>query len=211
MELTVYMNRNFPKWYDQFMNPLEHGTFKGIRADLIQRASGEVIEIGSGTGINFPFYREVTSVTAIEPNPYMIQQAKSKQEKATVPIDMIQADAEELPFADHTFDTVVATLVFCTIPNVEKALEEMKRICKPNGKILLFEHVKMDNPFLANLQMMLTPLWKRICDGCCLNRDTVSVLESKGFNIVELKKFYRGLFVMIEIHNHGDASSSLYN
>jgi ubiquinone/menaquinone biosynthesis C-methylase UbiE len=195
------MSETFAKWYDKFMNPLEQGAFREIRKDLIQRASGKVLELGSGTGINFPFYQDVQSVIAIEPNPSMIQHSLMKKEIASVPIEILQSSAEELPFPDHSFDTVVATLVFCTIQNVEKALQEIHRICKPNGKILLFEHVLMKNPVLRKIQIHLTPFWSKICDGCCLDRDTVSVLHKHGFRIIELQKYYRGLFVMMELRN----------
>ena len=195
------MSQGFPKWYDRFMYPLEKGSFKQIRNDLINKASGQVLELGAGTGINFPLYKNVKSVTAIEPNPFMIEQSLVNQKKAIVPIRVIQSSAEELPFETNSFDTVIATLVFCTIPNVEDALNEMHRICKPNGKILLFEHVKMDQPILAKMQMYLTPFWKKVCDGCCLDRETVGVLESKGFKIIKLNKFYKGLFVTMEIQN----------
>lgn len=195
------MGRQFAKWYDFFMYPLERRVFKEIRRDLLARAQGKVIEVGSGTGINFPLYQHVESVTAIEPSSYMIKRSELNKELAVIPLDIIQANAERLPFETDSYDTVVATLVFCTIPNVDKALKEMKRICKPNGKILLFEHVKMDNPILAKLQIYLTPFWKKICDGCHLDRETVHLLESNGFQVVEIKKFYRGLFVMVEVRN----------
>jgi ubiquinone/menaquinone biosynthesis C-methylase UbiE len=195
------MSQEFPKWYDRFMYPLEKGSFKQIRNDLINKASGQVLELGSGTGINFPLYKNVTYVTAIEPNPFMIEKSIINQKKAIVPIRIIQSSAEKLPFENDSFDTIIATLVFCTIPNVDDALNEMRRICKPNGKILLFEHVKMDQPILAKMQIYLTPFWKKICDGCCLDRETVEVLESKGFKIIKLNKFYKGLFVTMEIQN----------
>ena len=195
------MSQGFPKWYDRFMYPLEKGSFKQIRNDLINKASGQVLELGAGTGINFPLYKNVKSVTAIEPNSFMIEQSIINQKKAIVPIRIIQAGAEKLPFENNSFDTVIATLVFCTIPNVEDALNEMHRICKPNGKILLFEHVKMEQPILAKMQIYLTPFWKKICDGCCLDRETVGVLESKGFKIIKLNKFCKGLFVTMEIQN----------
>ncbi|WP_412968202.1 class I SAM-dependent methyltransferase [Fredinandcohnia sp. 179-A 10B2 NHS] len=195
------MSKVFPKFYDIAMKPLEVGRFKQIRKSLLQKAKGRVIEIGSGTGVNFPLYRNVESVTAIEPSQYMIELSKSNKELASVPIEIVQASAETLPFGDHTYDTVVATLVFCTIPNVRKALHEIKRLCKPNGKILLFEHVKMNNPILAKLQDLLTPAWSKICDGCCLNRETVNVLQQEGFQITNITSFYKGLFVVIEIEN----------
>jgi ubiquinone/menaquinone biosynthesis C-methylase UbiE len=192
---------SFPKWYDFFMKPLEKKRFKRIRQDLIQKAYGNVLEIGSGTGINFCFYNDVDQVTATEPSEFMIQKSEPRIKQAGVPIRLVQASAENLPFEENTFDTVVATLVFCTIPNVEKAIAEMKRVCKPDGKILLFEHVKMENSFLATLQDRLTPVWKKICDGCYLNRETMSVIQSNDLSIIHTNEYYKGLFVSAEAVN----------
>ncbi|MDQ0200003.1 ubiquinone/menaquinone biosynthesis C-methylase UbiE [Neobacillus ginsengisoli] len=193
------MGNTFPKWYDFFMSPLEKGRFKSIRRDLLQRANGTVLEVGSGTGINFPYYQSVKKVTAIEPSQNMIERSNKRTELSIVPIQIIRESAERLPFVDNTFDTVVATLVLCTIPNPEIALQEMKRVCKLDGKILLFEHVRMKNPFLAKLQDWLTPFWKKVCDGCNLNRDTVMMIKSNGLEILEKRTFYNGLFVQLEI------------
>ena len=195
------MGSTFSNWYDFFMSPLEKGKFKSIREDLLQKASGSVLEIGSGTGVNFPLYQSVTKVTAIEPSQQMIERSRKKREMSVVPIHIIKESAEHLPFSDHTFDTVVTTLALCTIPNPEAAIQEMKRVCKPEGKILLFEHVQMDNPFLAKLQDWLTPVWKKACDGCCLNRNTVQLIQANGLKILNKKTFYNGLFVQIEIRN----------
>jgi ubiquinone/menaquinone biosynthesis C-methylase UbiE len=181
------------------MGPLEKRRFKKIRMNLLTKARGKVLELGSGTGINFPLYRSVESVTAIEPSPYMIEQSLQKKEKSVIPIKIIHASAEKLPFRDNSFDTVVGTLVFCTIPNVEMAMEEMKRVCKPDGRILLFEHVRMENPILAHLQDWLTPFWKKICDGCCLNRNTVQVLKRSGLEILHQETYYKDLFVVVEL------------
>lgn len=191
----------FAKWYDFFMSPLEKRKFQRIREELLTNASGRVLELGSGTGINFPLYKKVEEVVAIEPNPHMIERSFQKQKESSVRIEVVQASAEELPFADNTFDTVVATLVFCTIPNVEKAIDEIKRVCQPEAKILIFEHVKMDNRFLFKLQDSLTPAWKKICDGCCLNRDTLNVFQAYDFPIIKMQKYYNGLFVSAEAIN----------
>ncbi|EKN67619.1 type 11 methyltransferase [Neobacillus bataviensis LMG 21833] len=196
------MSHVFAKWYDFFMNPLEKRKFKQIRKELLSNATGCVLELGSGTGVNFPFYNnEVEKVTAVEPSKHMIEQSTPKLKQSIVPIEIVQAGAEELPFAANTFDTVVATLVFCTIPNPGKALLELKRVCKPEGKILLFEHVKMENHFLGALQEMLTPAWKKICDGCCLNRKTIELLKLHNITITSVQKYYRDLFVYIESVN----------
>jgi len=195
------LSRFFASWYDFFMNPLEKKKFKRIRKELLTMATGNVLELGSGTGINFPFYENAENVTAIEPSQHMIECSLAKHKQAVVPIEIVQASAEELPFAANTFDTVVATLVFCTIPNPEKAILEMKRVCKSNGKILLFEHVKMQNRFLSILQDWLTPAWKKICDGCCLNRKTLDLLMANDISIMKVQKYYRDLFVFAEAIN----------
>lgn len=192
------MSRLFAKSYDFFMKPLEKKTFKRIRKDLLTKASGTVLEIGAGTGINFPLYETVEKVVAIEPSQHMIDRSKRKLNRSQVPIEIVQSSAEELPFAENTFDTVVATLVFCTISNPEKALEEIKRVCKPGGRILLFEHVKMENRLLAWLQNSLTPAWKKICDGCCLNRDTFNLLKNHNLTILDVEDHYKGLFIAVE-------------
>jgi len=196
------LSRFFAKWYDFFMSPLETKTFKTIRKGLLSTATGQVLEIGAGTGINFPLYESAESVTAIEPSGFMIERATGKQKLSRVPITMVQASAEELPFADNSFDTVVATLVFCTIPNPQKAMEEIKRVCKPNGSILLFEHVKMENRGLGMLQEWLTPAWKKICDGCCLNRDTLSLIKNNQLSIKKVDSYFNSLFISIVAENH---------
>lgn len=204
LELKI-LSRLFANWYDFFMNPLEKKKFKRIRKELLSKATGSVLELGSGTGINFPLYESAETVTAIEPSQHMIERSLSKHKQSLVPIEIVQASAEKLPFAADTFDTVVATLVFCTIPNPDIAILEMKRVCKPEGKILLFEHVKMQNRFLSTLQDWLTPAWKKICDGCCLNRNTLDLLRAHDISIIKVQKYYRDLFVFAEAKNNKKA------
>jgi ubiquinone/menaquinone biosynthesis C-methylase UbiE len=183
------------------MNPLEKKKFKRIRKELLSKATGNVLELGSGTGINFPFYQKAEKVTAIEPSHYMIERSFSKLKESVVPIEVVQASAEKLPFAENTFDTVVATLVFCTIPDPEKAILEMKRVCKFEGKILLFEHVRMQNRLLSTLQDWLTPAWKKICDGCCLNRNTLDLIRAHDISIMKVQQYYGDLFIFAEAEN----------
>ncbi|WP_318503339.1 class I SAM-dependent methyltransferase [Bacillus sp. T3] len=195
------MSSSFARWYDFFMSPLEQSKFKKVRIELLASAHGRVLELGSGTGINFPLYRGVDHVMAIEPSQHMIDRSQEKHKQAVVPIEIVKASAEQLPFDDNTFDTVVATLVFCTIPNMKQAIEEMKRVCKPEGEILLFEHVKMENKALSTLQNMLTPAWKKICDGCCLNRETLNTFRAHGMSIEKIEKFYKDLFIIAKLRN----------
>ncbi|MHC0038790.1 class I SAM-dependent methyltransferase [Pseudoneobacillus sp. C159] len=195
------MGRAFANWYDFFMNPLEKRKIGSLRKKLLSKATGKVLEIGSGTGVNFPLYVNAESVVAIEPSLDMIKNSSSKINMVNVPITVINASAEQLPFANNSFDSVVATLVFCTIEDGQKAVNEIKRVGKPNGKILLIEHVKMDHRFLSGLQDLLTPFWKKICDGCCLNRETLKLLTDNRLKISKVEKYYNGLFIVIEAEN----------
>ncbi|GED32058.1 class I SAM-dependent methyltransferase [Brevibacillus centrosporus] len=195
------MGKWFPKLYDSLMGPLEHRGVQGIRKNLIQKAQGNVLEIGSGTGLNFPFYLQAEQVIAIEPEPLMRKQSLSRATQSRVPIEVMLTGAEELPFTDNSFDTVVGTLVLCTIPDPQKALEEIRRVCKPNGQVLLFEHVKVNHPVLGRMQEWMTPVWKRLCDGCHLNRNTLELVKQTGFRVTSLERHYRNIFLVIEAVN----------
>ncbi|OCA84443.1 methyltransferase type 11 [Bacillus sp. FJAT-27225] len=192
------MGKWFPAIYDAAMKGFEENTFKDIRKELLQKAEGKVIEIGFGSGINFPLYVTAESVDAIEPNPHMIKRAQSRLEKATVPIRIHKMGAEKLAFPDDSFDTVVATLVFCTIPDPVRAFTEIKRVAKPNARLLIFEHVRMPQPAMAKAQQLLTPVWKRVCDGCHLDRDTLALLKENSVRIEKVQTYYNGLFIAAE-------------
>lgn len=191
----------FPKIYDAAMKPLEATRFKKIRTELIRNAKGNVLEIGSGTGINFPYYQQAKLVAAVEPNPQMSRRAAKRGRHAHVPITLYEATAENLPFADNTFDTVISTLVFCTIPDPLHALKEIQRVGKPGATFLFFEHVRMEQPILAKTQDLLNPFWEKICDGCQLNRNTLTLISDSGIYINEVESLYSGLFLSIKCNN----------
>ncbi|ANU13142.1 class I SAM-dependent methyltransferase [Planococcus halocryophilus] len=195
------MSKLFPALYDIAMKPLEKTRFEKVRANLVRKAQGRVLEIGFGTGANFPYYRDVERVDAIEPNPEMSKHAAKRIKKAHVPIYTYEAEAEELPFEKNSFDTIVATLVFCTIPYPIKALEEIKRASKPGGKVLFFEHVKVDQEAIGKTQEVLTPVWKKLCDGCHLDRDTLELVKRSGLKVEKVTSYYGGLFLTIECRN----------
>ncbi|PIC65171.1 SAM-dependent methyltransferase [Sporosarcina sp. P13] len=195
------MNSLFPKLYDLAMRPLEATRFKKVRTELVRTAKGNVLEIGSGTGINFPYYQEADQVVAVEPNPYMSKRATRRGKNASVRIIVYEASAESLPFADNTFDTVIATLVFCTIPDPFKALQEIQRVGKENARILFFEHVRMEQRLLGKTQDFLNPFWEMICDGCQLNRDTLNMITHSGIEVTKIESLYAKLFLSIECRN----------
>lgn len=199
------MGKWFPRIYDVVMRPLERNKFKKIRTMLIGKAVGRVLEVGSGSGINFPYYKSVDQVDAIEPNPLMTDRALINFSESNVPIQTHVAKAENLPFDDNTFDSVVATLVFCTIPDPMKALKEIQRVSRPGANILLFEHVRMDQKPLGKMQDALTPLWKKVCDGCHLNRDTLELVRQSGIAIEQVDYYYKGLFLTVEAVSSGGA------
>lgn len=195
------MGKWFAAFYDTVMKGLEEKKFGAIRRSLLDKASGRVLEIGSGTGVNFPFYRNAEKVDAIEPDSHMVLRSQIRLKDAKVPIVIHQQSAERLDFPDDTFDSVAATLVLCTIPDHRKALEEIKRVSKPGARLLFFEHVKMPQQPLAKMQDFLNPVWKTVCAGCHLNRETLSDIKEAGIRIDRVDTFYRGLFVAAECTN----------
>jgi ubiquinone/menaquinone biosynthesis C-methylase UbiE len=182
------------------MSPLEKRWISRVRKNIVSDLEGKVLEIGTGTGANFPFYSpdRIIGIDTIEPNPYMIEQAKEKAKDIGIPIAFHQGVAEDLPFRDEEFDTVVATLVLCSVKDPQKVFQEIRRVCKQDGRIILFEHVKTESASLAALQDILTPAWKKLCDGCHLNRDTGRYMRESGINVIKEKKYFKGIFIEFE-------------
>jgi ubiquinone/menaquinone biosynthesis C-methylase UbiE len=131
----------------------------------------------------------------------MRNRSMNRRRESRVPIQVMDSGAELLPFADNFFDTAVATLVFCTIPDPKRAFQEISRVCKPDAKVLLLEHVRLDHPVVGKIQDWVTPLWKRVCDGCELNRKTAEVLQQEGFKVIRRQTHCRGLFITLEAGN----------
>ena len=191
------MGRWFAAVYDTVMAPLERGGFRDIRKQLLHQARGTVLEIGAGTGVNFPYYTAAAHVIAVEPDPCMVARSFPRATQAAAPITVLRARAEALPFPDHTFNTVVGTLVFCTIPDPRQALSELQRISKPAGTALFFEHVRVHRLLVGRLQEWLTPVWKHVAGGCHLNRDTLALLTQAGFTVTCIAPHYKELFLVI--------------
>lgn len=187
----------FTKYYDRMMRPMEQGPFRDIRRGLLRQAQGDILEIGAGTGINFPLYVQ-GEVTAIEPVAAMRQQAEARRGVAKVPIHLLAGDAQSLAFEAGRFDTVVGTLVLCTIPDPKRALQEILRVGKSGGRLLLFEHIRLDSRWLGGLQDVLTPVWRKVCDGCHLNRDTPRLVEEAGMELLQVRPVHGKLYVTIE-------------
>ncbi len=184
--------------YDGVMRPVEKLFMHELRRRLVGTARGRVLELGIGTGANLPYYPAETELTGIDPNEGFLERARQRAHALGRPVTLLAAHAEALPFADRSFDTVVATLVFCTVTDPLQALSEVHRVLKPHGQFKLIEHVRMPNPLGARVQDLVTPLWKHIASGCHLNRDTLSLVQANGFQVESVREHLNGLILEIE-------------
>lgn len=157
------------------------------RRRLLKDLTGSVLEIGSGTGVNFPFYKNGVRVFAVEPNPHMwdIIHKKIMQNKYDCEIIPIVSGIEtretEERISDSSLDAAVCTLVLCNVPDVETALRLIFRKLKDGGKLILIEHIRSHHSMTAKIQDLAAPIWKIFADGCCLNRETDRIPETVGF------------------------------
>jgi ubiquinone/menaquinone biosynthesis C-methylase UbiE len=175
-------HRQFAARYDRCSAPAERHWAADLREQLVGGVAGKVLEIGAGTGANLRFYRAADQVTASEPSAAMRARLSAKLGQAGVPVDLVDAAAGALPFPDESFDAVVSTLVLCTVPDQRRALGEIRRVLKPTGGLVFFEHVRAHG-LTAFAQDMITPLTRVVAAGCHPNRDTVAALAGAGFRI----------------------------
>jgi ubiquinone/menaquinone biosynthesis C-methylase UbiE len=173
--------------YDPVMRGAERGFLGALRDRLLEQARGETLEIGAGTGSNVGRYRTPTRVVLTEPEPAMAARLRTRAATATVPVVVEEADAGALPFPDDSFDSVVSTLVLCSVPDPELVLGEIRRVLTPGGRFLFIEHGGSDDADLARWQRRLDPLWQRLAGGCHLSRNVVASMPSAGFRLVELE------------------------
>jgi ubiquinone/menaquinone biosynthesis C-methylase UbiE len=184
--------------YDFAMAPLEKMGLSNLRRRLLKQASGKILELGVGTGLNLKHYPPQLEIFAIDPDDSKRDLAIRKQKESNLNVQIQKGDAEELTFKDSSFDTVVGTLVFCSIPRPERALDEAFRVLKSGGHFLLLEHVLSTSITVATLQNFLTPVWKHIAGGCHLNRDPEEAAIKAGFQLVSSKRVLKGLGKIIE-------------
>jgi len=166
------------------------GRLAEIRREALAGASGEVLEIGFGTGLNLPHYpAAVTALTAVDPNPGMTGIARRRLDGAPFPVRVETVAAEELPFAAASFDVAVSTWTLCSIPEPERALSEVRRALRPGGRLIFVEHGLAEDQGVARWQRRLTPLQRRIADGCHLDRDIAGLVTAAGFALARLDLF----------------------
>jgi ubiquinone/menaquinone biosynthesis C-methylase UbiE len=178
----------FARGYDWFVKSSEEAGLRDKRRELLAHASGRTLEIGAGTGINLELYPDsVTDLVLTEPDPHMRAQLEKKLANSGRRVEVIDAGGEHLPLPDASVNTVVATLVFCTIPIPQAALDEIARVLKPDGRLLFLEHVRASDPKSARWQDRLERPWGWFARGCHPNRDTLSAISDAGLEVSEVE------------------------
>lgn len=182
---------------DRVMAPMAR-----IRAKVVPQARGRVLEIGVGTGMNLQHYQaeQVRELVGIDPDPHMRARALPRAEVAGLPVQVVDAGAESLPFDDGTFDEVVITFTLCTIPDVDASIAEMRRVLVSGGRLHFAEHTRSDSRVTAWVQSAVDPVYTRIAGGCHLDRDAVALLESGGFEVETLHAHGRTPWNLTPVH-----------
>jgi len=181
--------RIFAAMYDRALAKTEKDGLGAHRQELLAAASGDVLEIGGGTGANLAFYGNgVSTLTITEPETPMVRRLQKKIQDSRPDAKFLRAPAEDLPFNDDAFDVAVSTLVLCTVDDQPRALRELRRVLRPGGKLLFIEHVRSDDAKLARWQDRLLPLNVRIGHGCHCNRPTLDTIRAAGFEVTQLAR-----------------------
>ena len=162
------------------------------REKLVPLASGRVLEVGMGSGLNLPFYdaRRVTKVWGLEPSPEMSKMASAAAEAVAFDVELVSAGGEQIPLDSESFDTVLMTFTLCTIPDAERALREIARVLKRGGQLLFCEHGAAPDAGVLRWQNRINPLWRQLAGGCHLNRDIPGLIRRGGFEITRMDTMY---------------------
>lgn len=198
-------NAQIRKRYDRIapyfdgMEAMMEGLFlKPWRKRLWEKVDGyHILEVGVGTGKNFDYYPKNARITAIDFSPEMLRQAKRNKERKQVDVELELMDAQSLLFANNSFDSVLCSFVFCSVPAPMKGLKELHRVCKPGGQVLLLEHVLSSRPLIARLMNFLNPLVLRLA-GANINRNTVKNIQACAFSSVRIDERSGDIIKLIE-------------
>ncbi len=163
--------------------------FNTTRSSIASKATGVVLEIGFGSGYNLPFYKNIEKLYALEPSLELYNLATDRIKKVSFPITFLQNSAEKIPLADDSVDSVISTWTLCSIANVDRALSEVCRVLKPNGKFIFAEHGKSDRKFSFKIQKLITPITKRFAGNCHLDREIDASIMKAGFRLTSLEKY----------------------
>lgn len=181
--------RVWPWLYDVTMRRSEFAGLAAIRVRALRDVTGRTLELGAGTGANLSAYPATAGPLVLtEPDPHKARRLRCKARRRRPDAQVSPADATSLPFPDESFDTVVVTLVLCTVPNQAAALAEIHRVLRPGGRFVFVEHVRSDDPHLARRQDRWQRPWSLLTGGCQPNRDTVAQIERAGFRLEEISR-----------------------
>jgi ubiquinone/menaquinone biosynthesis C-methylase UbiE len=173
----------FARVYERISTALYAAGEIELRADLAGEASGRVLEPGAGNGLNFAHYGQAEIVVGMEPEPTMLRLASDRARDAPVTVRLVRGVAEQLPFPDRSFDTVVVSLMLCSVSDPAAAVSEFGRVLRPGGSLRFLEHVRSRRPFWAGVQDVVAGPWSWFGGGCHPNRDTLATLKDAGFEI----------------------------
>ncbi|KLE14376.1 MULTISPECIES: class I SAM-dependent methyltransferase [Clostridium] len=188
------------RFYDILESPMEMMSLKEWRINLMKELKGKVLEVGVGTGKNIEYYPDTIDITAIDFSEKMLEKAREKAQRYNKQVTLLQMDAQDMDFQDNTFDMVFTTCVYCSVPDPIKGLKEMKRVCKPNGKIIMIEHVRSEKKILGLIMDILNPIVVNTY-GANINRKTVQNVHNAGFSSIKVKDIYSDIVKNIVIIN----------
>ena len=186
--MGFYENQVLPRAIDLLLGNKEMGK---LRQRALEGVSGSVVEIGFGSGTNLPYYPDdVTRVYAVDPAVVGRKLAAKRVAASAITVDYVGLDGASIPLDDASVDTAVSTWTLCTVPNVDAALHELRRVVRPGGTLVFLEHGLADEPTVARRQHRWNPIQKRVAGGCNVDRDHEALIAGAGFDIAQLSKFW---------------------
>ncbi len=184
-------------YYDLMELVLEKVVFSRWRRKVFDSLDGDtLLEVGVGTGKNLDFYPSGKPIAAIDFSPGMLSRARRKVEEKGLTVDLVDMDVQDLQYDDQSFATIVATFVFCSVPDPVRGLQEVKRVCKSGGRIILLEHVRPGSRLWGKIFDLLNPITVRLM-GVNINRNTIENMERAGLNILEEKNLFRDVVKLV--------------
>ena len=162
------------------------------RKKVVPLAEGKVLEIGIGSGLNLPFYdkAKIDEIWGLDPSEELSEMAKQVADEESMEVKFISSGAEDIPLPDNYFDCVLVTYTMCTIPEVQRANQEIRRVLKEDGKMIFCEHGEAPDQNIRKWQNRINPLWGKMAGGCNINRKIPSLIQESGFDIIEMEEMY---------------------